>query len=181
MNNLSIKTVVAIGIGAALFIIIGIFVPITIFTNTTISLQYAVQALFAVLFGPLAGFFIGFFGHMIKDMLSYGSVWWSWVIPSGLVGLGIGFLQEKLQVANGVFNKKDIIFFNITQAIVNIVAWGIVAPLGDILVYHEPANKVFTQGIFAGIANIVTIGIGGTLLIIAYANTRTKSGSLKKD
>ncbi|MGT2722239.1 ECF-type riboflavin transporter substrate-binding protein [Streptococcus porcinus] len=181
MNNLSIKTVVAIGIGAALFIIIGIFVPITVFTNTTISLQYAVQALFAVIFGPIAGFFIGFFGHMLKDMISYGSVWWSWVIPSALVGLGIGFLQKKLKLTQGIFTKKDIFLFNITQIVVNIISWALVAPLGDVLIYHEPANKVFTQGLFAGLANIVTIGIGGTLLLVAYTNTRTKSGSLTKD
>ncbi|MCU9534397.1 ECF-type riboflavin transporter substrate-binding protein [Streptococcus sp. CSL10205-OR2] len=181
MKNNSIKTVVAIGIGAALFVIIGLFVPITIFTNTTISLQYAVQALFSVLFGPIAGFFIGFVGHMIKDMLAGYGVWWAWVIPSGLVGLGIGLLKNKLSIEKGIFTKSNIVTFNITQIIVNIIAWGVVAPLGDILIYNEPANKVFTQGLFAGIANIVTIGIGGTLLLLVYAKSRTKSGSLSKD
>ncbi|EHJ57359.1 UPF0397 protein [Streptococcus urinalis FB127-CNA-2] len=181
MKNNSIKTVVAIGIGAALFVIIGMFIPITIFTNTTISLQYAVQALFAVLFGPVAGFFVGFIGHMLKDMLAGYGVWWSWVLPSGLVGLGIGFLKSRLKVERGIFTKKDMITFNIVQIIVNVIAWGIVAPLGDILIYHEPASKVFTQGIFAGIANAFTIGIGGTILLIVYAKSRTKSGSLSKD
>lgn len=181
MKNTSIKTVVATGIGAALFVIIGMFVPITIFTNTTISLQYALQALFSVIFGPLAGFLIGFIGHMLKDMLAGYGVWWSWVLPSGIVGLGLGLLKNKLQVTKGRFNKKDILLFNITQVIVNIIAWAIVAPIGDILIYQEPANKVFTQGLFAGIANSITIGVGGTILLIAYANTRTKSGSLFKD
>lgn len=181
MKNTSIKTVVATGIGAALFVIIGMFVPITIFTNTTISLQYALQALFAVIFGPLAGFLIGFLGHMLKDMLAGYGVWWSWVLPSGLVGLGIGLLKNKLQVTKGIFSKKDIIVFNVTQVIVNIIAWAIVAPIGDILIYQEPANKVFTQGLFAGMANIITVGVGGTILLIAYTKTRTKSGSLSKD
>ena len=45
MKNNSIRTVVATGIGAALFIIIGMFVNIPIFGNTSIQLQYAVQAL----------------------------------------------------------------------------------------------------------------------------------------
>ena len=44
MKNNSIRTVVATGIGAALFIIIGMFVNIPIFGNTSIQLQYAVQA-----------------------------------------------------------------------------------------------------------------------------------------
>lgn len=181
MKNTSIKTVVAIGIGAALFVIIGLFVPITIFTNTTISLQYAVQALFSVLFGPVAGFFIGFIGHMLKDMFAGYGVWWSWVLPSGLVGLGIGSLKNRLKVDKGIFSKKDIVSFNLVQALVNLISWAIVAPLGDILIYQEPANKVFTQGLFAAFANTFTIGIGGTLLLIAYANSRPKSGSLRKD
>ena len=57
MKNNSIRTVVATGIGAALFIIIGMFVNIPIFGNTSIQLQYAVQALFSVIFGPITGFF----------------------------------------------------------------------------------------------------------------------------
>ncbi|MGT2888259.1 ECF-type riboflavin transporter substrate-binding protein [Streptococcus didelphis] len=181
MKNTSIKTVVAIGIGAALFVIIGIFVPITIFTNTTISLQYAIQALFSVIFGPLAGFFIGFIGHMLKDMLLGNGVWWSWVLPSGLVGLGIGLMRNRLHITKGIFTKKDMLLFNSVQIITNIIVWGIVAPIGDILIYHEPVNKVFTQGLFAGFANIFTVGLAGTLLIIAYANSRTKAGSLSKD
>ena len=53
MKNNSIRTVVATGIGAALFIIIGMFVNIPIFGNTSIQLQYAVQALFSVILGLL--------------------------------------------------------------------------------------------------------------------------------
>ena len=45
-NNSSIKTVVAVGIGAALFFVLGRFVAIpSPVPNTNISLQYAVLAL----------------------------------------------------------------------------------------------------------------------------------------
>lgn len=66
MKNNSIRTVVATGIGAALFIIIGMFVNIPIFGNTSIQLQYAVQALFSVIFGPITGF-LWALGHALKD------------------------------------------------------------------------------------------------------------------
>ena len=47
-NNNSIKTVVAIGIGAALFFVLGRFVAIpSPVPNTNISLQYAVLGLLA--------------------------------------------------------------------------------------------------------------------------------------
>lgn len=58
---------------------------------------------------------------------------------------------------------------------------GIIAPIGDVLVYSEPANKVFTQGIVAGLVNALTIAVAGTLLLKLYAATRTKSGSLDKE
>ncbi|AND78725.1 ECF-type riboflavin transporter substrate-binding protein [Streptococcus pantholopis] len=181
MKNNSIKTVVATGIGAALFVIIGLFVNIPLFSNTSISLQYAVQALFAVIFGPIAGFFIGFIGHMVKDMFAGYGIWWSWVLPSALVGFGIGLLKNRLQVEKGIFGKKDIIIFNVFQVLVNILAWALVAPIGDILIYSEPANKVFTQGFIAALSNSLTIGVGATILLAVYAKTRTQSGSLTKD
>jgi len=50
----------------------------------------------------------------------------------------------------------------------------------DILIYKEPVNLVFTQGIVAAIMNTVSVGVFGTLLMIAYAASRTKKGSLSK-
>ena len=76
MKNNSIKAVVATGIGAALFVIIGMFINIPLFANTSIQLQYAVQAFLAVIFGPVVGFFIGLIGHMVKDMFAGYGIWW---------------------------------------------------------------------------------------------------------
>ena len=55
------------------------------------------------------------------------------------------------------------------------------APVLDILIYSEPANKVFLQGLVGGLANIVTTAIVGTLLCVAYAAAKPKAGSLKKE
>ena len=75
---------------------------------------------------------------------------------------------------------KDIVFFNLIQIIANALVWGVLAPLGDVVIYQEAAEKVFAQGIVAGIANAVTIAIAGTLLLLAYSRTQTRSGSLKR-
>ena len=96
MKNNSIRTVVATGIGAALFIIIGMFVNIPIFGNTSIQLQYAVQALFSVIFGPITGFFMGFIGHALKDGIQYGNISWAWVLASAITGLVIGLFNKKI-------------------------------------------------------------------------------------
>ena len=56
MKNNNIKTFVAIGIGAALFFVLGRFVAIpSPVPNTNISLQYAVLGLLAAMYGPVAG------------------------------------------------------------------------------------------------------------------------------
>lgn len=98
-NNNSIKTVVAIGIGAALFFVLGRFVAIpSPVPNTNISLQYAVLGLLAAMYGPVAGGLIGFIGHTLIDLSWGGSPWWSWVITSAFVGVVIGLFAKKLQV-----------------------------------------------------------------------------------
>ena len=138
MKNTSIKTVVAIGIGAALFFVLGRFVAIPSgVPNTNISLQYAVLGLLAAMYGPLAGGLIGFIGHTLIDLSWGGSPWWSWVIAS--------------------------------------------APVLDILIYAEPASKVFAQGALAAVANSLTAVIVGAVLAAAYAKTIAKKGSLDKE
>lgn len=173
------KTIVAIGIGTALFFVLARFVIIpTGIPNTEIQTSYAFLALIAAVFGPVAGFFVGFIGHALKDITAYGSAWWSWVIVSGFIGLGIGLFFNKFKISAGEFTKQTIISFNIVQVVVQLIGWGLIAPVLDILIYAEPANKVFTQGLVAGLWNIVAVGVIGTLLLIAYTKTRTQKGSL---
>ena len=134
----------------------------------------------AALFGPIAGALIQFIGHALSDAVQYGSPWWSWVIASGVAGFVFGLAFKRTRVEEGVFKGKDILTFNIYQVIGNVVAWVGVAPVLDILIYQEPVNLVFTQGITAALMNIISAGVFGTLLLLAYSATRTKKGSLKK-
>ena len=171
MKNNSIRTVVATGIGAALFIIIGMFVNIPIFGNTSIQLQYAVQALFSVIFGPITGFFMGFIGHALKDGIQYGNISWAWVLASGITGLVIGLFGKKYDVTMGKFSVMSMIWFNLAQ----------VTPIGDKIQFAQAWSYLYAQSFVAGVANFITIAIGGTLLLAIYASSRTQSGSLTKD
>lgn len=178
-KGLSIKTIVAIGIGAAVFVILGRFASIpTGIPNTSIETNYAFLALMATVFGPIAGGLIGLIGHALKDAVFYGSIWWSWVLVSGFVGLGIGLIANRIKIESGNFGSREIVLFNITQIVVQAIGWGLIAPTLDILIYAEPANKVYVQGIVAGLSNIITVGVIGTILLISYAKTRSKSDSL---
>lgn len=177
-SKLNIKTIVAIGIGAAVFMILGRFAAIpTGIPNTELATVYAFLALMAVIYGPVAAFSIGFIGHTLKD-LTTGSPWFSWIIASAFVGLIIGLASKKININEGEFGKKQIITFNIYQIIANAIAWGIIAPTLDILIYAEPVDKVYLQGAVAGISNIIVVGILGTILLYSYAKTKVKKGSL---
>lgn len=182
MKKSPVVTVVAIGIGAALFFVLGRFVAIpSPVPNTNISIQYGLLAFMAVLFGPVAGLLIGLIGHALIDF-SYGwGIWWSWVIASGVFGALVGLLGKKIRLYDGAFGKKDIVRFLIAVVISHLVCWVAVAPVLDILMYAEPVNKVFVQGIVAAAANIVTTLIIGGILCFAYAKARPRKGSLKEE
>ena len=182
MFKVTTRTIVAIGIGAALFTLLFMYVKIpSPIPDTSVQTAYGFSGLFATLFGPIAGFLISFIGHALSDAVQYGSPWWSWVIASGVSGFIFGFAFNRTKVEQGEFKLKDILTFNVIQLIGNAVAWILVAPALDILIYQEPASYVFTQGLFAAASNFVTTGVIGTLLLVAYAATRTKKGSLSKE
>lgn len=180
--KLSVKTIVAIGIGAALFFVLGRFVSIPSgIPNTNVSIQYGVLAFVAACFGPIAGLLAGLIGHFLIDFSWGWGVWWSWVIASAFFGCVMGLVANKLKIDDGEFAKSDIIKFNIAQAIAHLLAWVVIAPVLDILMYQEPANKVFVQGLVSACINIIATAIVGTLLCIAYSKTKPKKGSLAEE
>ena len=150
MKNNNIKTFVAIGIGAALFFVLGRFVAIPI-------------------------------GHALIDLSWGGIPWWSWVIASAFTGVVVGLFAKKLNLQEGDFNKRKVITYTISNVIAHLIAWIVVAPVLDILIYAEPVKKVFAQGAFAAISNIITAVVVGGLLVLAYTKTIAKKGSLDKE
>jgi energy-coupling factor transport system substrate-specific component len=178
---ISIKTVVAIGIGAALMFVLMRFVAIPSgVPNTNINFGIAILSIFAALFGPVAGLLIGFIGHTLTD-LTWGGVWWSWVIADAIYGFLVGLFWKAFRIEEGGFGGKQVALFNVVQIVANLIAWAVIAPTLDFLIYKEPADKVYLQGLVAGAANIAVVLILGTLLGIGYSKTRTKAGSLRAE
>ncbi len=181
MFKVTTKTIVAAGIGAALFALLFMYVKIpSPVPETSFQTAYGLAGFFGVLFGPITAGLMAFIGHALSDALQYGSPWWSWVIASGVAGFIYGLAFKRSKIEEGEFKWKDILTYNVIQIIGNIIAWLVVAPVLDILIYAEPANLVFTQGAIAALMNSISAGVIGTLLLVAYAATRTKKGSLAK-
>lgn len=177
-----IKEVVATGIGTALFVALTqVQIPMGFIPNTSLQPRAALLAFLAAVFGPVVGGIVGLLGHALGDALFYGSVWWSWVFPDAVFGLLIGLFAAKYAIKDGGFDKKAIILFNVVQVIANALAWVLVAPVLDILIYAEPAAKVFAQGFWAFLGNIIVVGILGSLLAAGYSKIGAKSSSLSKE
>lgn len=181
MKNDSVKKVVATGIGAALFFVLARFVAIPSgIPNTNIALQYGIQTVFAVLYGPVVGGLSGFIGHVLTDM-SWGGVWWSWAFGTLVYGVIVGLGADKINIKSGNFGKKEIITLAIYECIANIVAWPIVAAVGDVVIYKEPFKLVLAQLAVAAVADFACAMIVGGLLLFGYSKTIAKTGSLDKE
>jgi energy-coupling factor transport system substrate-specific component len=182
MKKFGIRSVVAIGIGTALYIVLSyVNIPVGFIPNTAIQPRVALLAFMAAIFGPLVGGAVGFLGHALADAVQYGSVWWSWVFPDAVFGILVGLFASKYKIEQGGFETKQVVLFNITQIVANALAWIVLAPIFDILIYAEPVNKVFTQGAVAFVVNSIAVGVIGTLLAIAYSQVKSKSSSLSKE
>jgi len=181
--NLSVKTVVVIAIGAALYGIGGLpMFGIPVFANTTLKPAMAVLALFSVLFGPIVGFLVGFIGHWVTDLFAGWGVWLTWVLGSGVVGLIIGLFPKLTQgrLEKGQFPMKDMVLFVVLALVGNVVGYGVSALL-DTVLYAEPFTKVMTQLTIIAAGNTVLIGILGYILLTAYAKRKQQSSNLSEE
>ncbi len=176
---LTTKTVVAIGIGAALYYILS-YISIPIAPNTSLKPAVAILTIIGAFFGPIAGLFSGFIGHALFDALSYGSVWWSWVALSAVLGLsqGLIFQNKTFSISKGQCDKKHIILMYI-YTIIGIVVAGIIAYAGDVFLYGEPADKVILQISVASLTNLACVAVIGIPVVVALAKMNKKNTGLE--
>ena len=79
------------------------------------------------------------------------------------------------------FDGDEIITFNIAQIVAHGICWVGIASALDVIIYKEAFSKLVAQSLTAWGLNSLTTAIVGTLILLAYAKTRTKEGSLKKE
>jgi len=175
----STKHLLAIIIGAPIFFLIGRFLSFTFFESTYVTLSYAVLSIFAIFYGPIVGLFIGIIGHWLIDVTLL-MIYWSWIITSGIVGFAFGIVFKPGTIQAGEFGKNGALRFIISCLIIHMIAWGMIAPVLDLIMYDKSASYVFRHGIIAGLSNFSQTAIIGTTILFAYTITRKKSDNLDK-
>ncbi len=66
--------------------------------------------------------------------------------------------------------KKELIVLNVVQVIANLLIWGLIAPIGDVMIR-------LPSGVVAGSVNALVVAIAGSLLFLiacSYPNKRRK-------
>ena len=180
-RQMSTKTVVAIGVGAALYAALSA-ISIPVGPNTSFRIAIALLPIFGAFFGPATGFLIGFIGHALNDAFMYGGVWWSWVFLSAMMGFFGGFIcfDKKFDPLNGVCTKVHIGLMYL-WSLIGMFVGSVIAYLGDVYLYGEPAEKLFVQITLANISNLVVIAVIGIPAVILIAKSKAKNKGLKKD
>lgn len=160
-QGFSTKQIALYGMGTALFVVVGCVIPIPI-PNTTahIDLGYMVMAVFAYMYGPIAGALVGGLGRFIEDMILYGSIGSpGWLIASILMGffIGLTFSHTKKMKNQKVALLFQIIFILIINAILLIG----LAPFVSSLWHGVPYILKMPSGISAFVTNCIAIIVIG--------------------
>ncbi|WP_057786727.1 ECF-type riboflavin transporter substrate-binding protein [Weissella minor] len=152
-----------IGFCAYQYVSVGISVP-----NSLLSLEPAVLAVASFFLGPIGTMGTGFLSHFLYDSLNYSIVWWTWILAEGIAGLMLGLVSRRLELLRRPFDLKRCLQFNMWQTLVNFLAWGVIAPLGDYLIYKSNWTFVFEQGLTIAAVNTIVIAIVGSLFLFLY-------------
>jgi energy-coupling factor transport system substrate-specific component len=150
-----------------------VYVPTPI-EGTLFFPSYALLGLFATLFGPVSGALISFSGMIIVGLLA-DNFYLSYTIASVICGFIYGLAKKYVHADQGEFGYSGIIAYNVTQIMGNLVSWGLVAPVLELILNPgKPAAEVFVQGVTAGLVDILSAEVIGTPLLIAYSVIRKK-------
>jgi len=179
-----LRSAAAIAVGAVLMFVLNRYASIpTGVSDTYYQFGIPILAVFAAVFGPIAGFLIGFIGHALVDLSwggwDFGEVWWSWVIASALFGLAVGFFRKWFKIEEGKFGLTEALIFNGVQAIANAAAYVFIARILDLIMYKQAFEKITLQGFAAAAVNIVAVAILGTALASVYSMVLIKTGRQK--
>ncbi|ALC83653.1 MULTISPECIES: ECF-type riboflavin transporter substrate-binding protein [Bacillus] len=179
MGQFTTRTVVAIGIGAALYGILGLW-GFSIAPNTYIKPAIALLVIFGALFGPVTGLLVGLIGHTLTDAIAGFGIWWGWVISSGITGLFSGFIiyKKSFSIKEGKFTKPHFGLL-IATSVTGILLGLIFAGLFDIFIMGEPADKIFIQVGGAILANLLVLFVIALPALIAIAKVNKRSTNLK--
>lgn len=162
------------GLAVLVFFMIGEYGAIhTGVHDIYIYLQYPLLYMFAAAYGSIPGLIVGLVGHLLVDLVR-GDVWLSWATASGIMGFVIGFIYEKEKDKAKTELGRLLKFFLICAGTI-VAAFGIYAPLLNVIFYRMGFKDAFTQGVFAAASDAFT-----TLIVVHVFYFSYKSAIIRR-
>ena len=170
------REVVYMAIGAALYGVLGwatSFLRIPGPFNTSIRPAVAIPMLFGAIFGPWVGFFTGFVGNVIIDLVSGYGFSWNWSLGNGLLGLiaGLAFVRARAQREELPTLSSALIW-----SLVGVLVAFLFSSVTDIWAYQLAPAEVPAEYFGVIVPNIIAGAILVPILYIAYKQVQERSG-----
>ena len=176
------KTIVVMGIGAALFGVLMNFGGIPVFSNTRLTTAMLVPVIVGSMFGPVPAFLTCAIGNTIADLIGGWGFWFDWSIGNGVLGFFIGLLPlYGARISDGIFTIKQAIVYTIICILGNAFAFGVVTPLLTLAFYGGELNITFMQSLFGGISNVLVLTVIGIPLLFLLAKRNARGTNLTKE
>lgn len=176
------KTIVVMGIGAALFGVLMNFGGIPVFSNTRLTTAMLVPVIVGSMFGPIPAFLTCAIGNTIADLIGGWGFWFDWSIGNGVLGFFIGLLPlYGARISDGIFTIKQAIVYAIICILGNAFAFGVVTPLLTLAFYGGELNITFMQSLFGGISNVLVLTVIGIPLLFLLAKRNARGTNLTKE
>jgi energy-coupling factor transport system substrate-specific component len=169
------RQVVYMAIGAALYAVFawvtsGLRIPGPF--NSSIRPGVAIPLFFGAAFGPVVGFFTGFVGNIIADLLSGYGFSWNWSLGNGLMGLVAGLAAYYIRRMDSARSIAIAVGF----ALLGIIVGMGFAAFTDIWVYSITPEAAWAEFLPVWISNSIAAIILLPILALAYENVRVRTG-----
>jgi energy-coupling factor transport system substrate-specific component len=172
------REIVYAAIGAALYGVLNwVFNSIQIPGTTLVSVRppVAIPFFMGVVFGPWVGFFTGFVGNIIGDLLSGYGFFWNWDVGNGLLGLVmglVGYLGVREVVSGGDYGIVEVMVI-----VASFVGIGFAAFTDAYLLRNIDVGGAMTAELLpAAITDAINGLILTPILLYAWNAYRARSG-----
>ncbi len=168
--SVGVRQVVYMALGIALYAVLNIIFNLVQLPNAgggAIALRpgIVIPLFFGVVFGPIVGFFVGGFGNIIGDLISYHSFYWNWDLGNALIGFVAGLAM--LYTVGRYTKTRAIVVAEVFSVIAVIVGIG-VAAYTDIWVSKISFPAATSEFVVAGVPDLLNGIILLPILLVAY-------------
>ncbi|MGM9538589.1 MAG: ECF-type riboflavin transporter substrate-binding protein [Candidatus Onthomonas sp.] len=176
------KSIVTMGLGAALYGVLMVYGAVPIFTNTNLSFAMIVPVFVGGLFGPLPALITCGVGNVIADLIGGWGMWFDWSIGNAVMGFFVGLLPlYGADIANGVFKVKHAVIYAVLCVVGNMLAFGVVTPIFSTTLYGQDLNITLMQAVFATAGNTLVLVVAGIPILVLLSKRAASKMNLKKE